>query len=311
MSEESWTGEGGWLSAHLFHQGDLSTVLVDLVGPLVDELRVRALADHSFFLRYWDGGPHIRLRVLPRDPSVAAETARLIEDRVRAHFGRCPAPDVLSQEAYLRSAREIGAWEGVVPTQLMYPNNSVRFIPYAREYGRYGSGKAIEAVEEHFVESSALALAVLRTETGQNRRETAVLCYLMLAWFLASDDVLGLAWRQLAKAPPSADDARALYERQRTQVLTLAARMRTAAQGWRKLPAGSTLRQWASSVSRVVDLLRAHHDEDGGATPSAESVADLCAHLFANRIGIRIDAEGSLRYLAARAITEPAAPEGA
>lgn len=311
MSKEAWVGDGGWLSAHLFHQGDLSTVLVDLVGPLTGELRARSLADRSFFLRYWDGGPHIRLRVLPRDPSVAAEAARLIEDRAGAYFDRHPSPEVLGQEAYLRSAREIGAWEGVAPTELMYPNNSVRFIPYVREHGRYGDGKAIEAVEEHFTESSALALSVLRSEPGRNRRETAVLCYLMLSWFLASDDVRALAWRQLAKAPPSADAARALYERQRPQVLTLAAGMRKAARGWTALPAGSTVRQWASSVSRVVDVLRTHHHEGGGRPPSAESVADLCAHLFANRIGVRIDAEGSLRYLVARAITEPAALEGA
>ncbi|WP_171060204.1 thiopeptide-type bacteriocin biosynthesis protein [Streptomyces montanus] len=298
--------DGGWISAHLFHHGDLDQVLTGLVDPLAEEMRERALADRCFFLRYWDGGPHIRLRVLPKNDAVRDDVRRLIEHRAAAYFARCPAPDVLTQEEYLASAQEIGAWEGVVPTERMYTNNSVHFLPYQREHHRYGRGRTVETVEEHFAESSTLALAQLRSGAGRQRRETAVLCCLLIAWLLGSADVPDLARRQLAKAGPRGSGQAALYERQRDQVLALAATMRRSAWERRRLSSdGGTLWRWTSSLTRVVDALNAD-----ATAPSAESAADLCAHLFANRVGVRVDTEGVLRYLAARAVTDPDGPQG-
>ncbi|MGC9497482.1 thiopeptide-type bacteriocin biosynthesis protein [Streptomyces sp. WG7] len=298
--------DGGWISAHLFHHGDQDQLLTSLVDPLTGELRGRAWAERSFFLRYWDGGPHVRLRVLPGDDAVREDVRKLIEHRAAAYFGRCRAPDVLTQEEYLASAREIGAWEGVVPSAHMYANNSVHFLPYHREHGRYGSGSTIETVEEHFAESSALALAQLRSGAGRQRRETAVLCCLLLAWTLGSEDVPGLARRQLAKAGARGGGQESLYERQRDRLLALAASMRRSAGQWRQTSDGDgTLRRWTASLTKVVDALNAD-----ATAPSAESAADLCAHLFANRVGVRVDAEGVLRYLAARAVTDPDGSQG-
>lgn len=192
-------GDRSWVSAHLFSQGNLDRVLTDLVAPLLDELRERWWADRGFFLRYWDGGPHIRLRVLPSCQEAAAAVRGLIEQRATAYFAHSPAPEVLSQEEYLHSAREIGAWEGVRPTERMYANNSVHFLPYVPEHHRYGQGATLELVEEHFSTSSELALDLLRGATGPEQRELAALCHLLLAWFLGAEDVRELAGRQLAK----------------------------------------------------------------------------------------------------------------
>ncbi|WP_327227896.1 thiopeptide-type bacteriocin biosynthesis protein [Streptomyces platensis] len=307
-------GDRSWVSAHLFSQGNLDRVLTDLVAPLLDELRERWWADRGFFLRYWDGGPHIRLRVLPSCQEAAAAVRGLIEQRATAYFAHSPAPEVLSQEEYLHSAREIGAWEGVRPTERMYANNSVHFLPYAPEHHRYGQGATLELVEEHFSTSSELALDLLRGATGPEQRELAALCHLLLAWFLGAEDVRELAGRQLAKvsarrAPGTAETrtaSDAQFLRRRERLLTLAATMRKVGRAWPHMPDDSSLKRWASSVSGVVDALGADAD-----APSAESAADLCAHLFANRVGVRIDAEGSLRYLAARAVTDPDVYEGA
>ncbi|WP_414505299.1 thiopeptide-type bacteriocin biosynthesis protein [Streptomyces sp. NEAU-L66] len=306
-------GDRSWVSAHLFSQGNLDRLLTGLVDPLLDELRERRLADHGFFLRYWDGGPHIRLRVLPSCREAAAVRG-LIERRALAYFAHSPAPEALSQEEYLRSAREIGAWEGVRPTERMYANNSLHFLPYVPEHHRYGQGASLELVEEHFSTSSELALDLLRGAGSPEQRELAVLCHLLLAWFLGAQDVHELAGRQLATmsarrglgAVDAETTSDARFLRRREQLLTLAATMRKVGRAWPHMPDDSSLKRWASSVSGVVDALGGDAD-----APSAESAADLCAHLFANRVGVRIDAEGSLRYLAARAVTDPAVYEEA
>lgn len=105
----------------------------------------------------------------------------LIEQRATAYFAHSPAPDVLSQEEYLHSAREIGAWEGVRPTERMYANNSVHFLPYVPEQHRYGQGATLQLVEEHFSTSSELALDLLRgraAPTSVNWPPCVICCWL-------------------------------------------------------------------------------------------------------------------------------------
>ena len=309
-----------WVSAHLFYQGDLDVLLLELVDPLLHELRAEGLAEHAFFLRYWDGGPHLRLRLLPCPGAVAADVAD-VAGRVTARsddfFTRRPAPDLVRADEYRSSARAIGAWEGVAPVEHMYPNNSVQFLPYRPEHGRYGRGPALAAVEEHFAESSRLAMEVLRAGRTRQQRETAVIAYLMTAWLLGSPDVQGLARRQLAMAegwarPPGTartdDVADALYTRQRETLRVLTDTAARTARSWSRLPADGGLTRWAASLARLVQTLRSVEPDD--APPSVEGVADVCAHLLANRLGVRIDTEGSLRYLAARAVTEAGLPAG-
>ena len=54
-----------WISAHVFYSDGLDRLLTEAVRPLVGELIAARLVRAYFYLRYWDGGPHLRLRVLP------------------------------------------------------------------------------------------------------------------------------------------------------------------------------------------------------------------------------------------------------
>lgn len=311
------TSTDPWVSAHLFHQGDQDRLVLDLVAPVVAELRERALAGRWFYLRYWDGGPHLRLRVLARTEEAREEIRSVLTARCTGHLARSPSPDLVDQQAYVEQARRFGALEGVEPVERMYANNSVHFLPYTREHHRYGRGGSLEAVERHFGESSDLALRVLGARPEPAQRETTVLTFLLLSWFTAAEDVGALARRQFQHAverirfhgPKSAESsADELYESSRERLGHLAATAERAVRGRDRLRPGS-LTDWALSVGRMTDALRASAPEDAPA--STAGVADLCAHLFANRIGVRIDAEGSLRYLAARAVTETTVPEDA
>lgn len=286
-----------WVSAHLFHHGDLDQVLIDLIAPLTAELRDRRMADLTFFLRYWDGGPHIRFRVSPRDPTADAGVRELIARRAAKYFARHPSPDRLTQEDYQRSARVLGAREGVVPVEHLYPNNAAVFLPYEPEHRRYGTGESIAAVERHFTDSSRLALTAVVDGATPEQRATAVLCFMALAWMLTSPDLRCTAQRQLEVHGTSSSEA--IYRRQQGRLRTLVEAMRKTHSGWGSLPEGSNLKIWAASLNRMTAALRT-----GDETPSAERVADLCAHLFANRIGVQIDAERSLRHLTARAIVD-------
>ncbi|MCF6471837.1 hypothetical protein FAF44_26090 [Nonomuraea sp. MG754425] len=281
-----------WVSAHLFYQGSLDRVLTGLVGPLLRELP----AERAFFLRYWDGGPHVRLRVLPADPADEPGIRDLIGERATRFFAAEPSADLLGDAEYLRRARRFGAREGVAFAERMYANNSAVFLPYEPEHRRYGTGASLAGVERHFHESSRLALNVVEDGLTADRRETGVLCFLLVSWLLAADDPARSARRRLARPD---DRSEPLYDRQRARLRHAVTAMDRVRRGWPQLPDGN-LRRWTSSLARMIAAL------DG---PSPERVADLCAHLFANRVGVRIDTERSLRHLAARAVEDWIASE--
>src|SRR5881394_1255402 len=82
-----------WLSAHLFYQGSLDQLLRQLVSPLVGDLRDRRLIAGHFFLRYWQGGPHVRLRLLPRQADAAEEIRDAVRTAAAGFYATSPAPD--------------------------------------------------------------------------------------------------------------------------------------------------------------------------------------------------------------------------
>jgi hypothetical protein len=133
--------ESEWISVHAFFHGDLDHMLTDMVAPLINDLRADELVSGSFFLRYWDGGPHLRLRVLPSTEQARERVRAVLAERLDRYFAEHPSADAISNAAYQELARSMARWERV-PEHLPHlrRNNSYAFIPYQREVARYGEG---------------------------------------------------------------------------------------------------------------------------------------------------------------------------
>jgi thiopeptide-type bacteriocin biosynthesis protein len=110
-----------WLSAHLFFTGNLQGLLNTLVTPLLQRNGYSA-----FFIRYWEGGPHIRLRLRIREDEIPAVKALLQADA-----------DQFFKE---------------------HNNGSLQYVPYQPEIQRYGNAQSITLAEEQFIASSAYVL---------------------------------------------------------------------------------------------------------------------------------------------------------
>ncbi|HHH49559.1 MAG TPA: hypothetical protein ENK52_01120, partial [Saprospiraceae bacterium] len=52
-----------WLAVHLFYNEPWEEFLAKAVKPYVDTLVQTGIAAQFFFIRYWERGPHIRLRI--------------------------------------------------------------------------------------------------------------------------------------------------------------------------------------------------------------------------------------------------------
>ena len=51
-----------WFAVYLYYAEPWDELLINAVRPFVNEMMNAKLADQYFFIRYWEKGPHIRLR---------------------------------------------------------------------------------------------------------------------------------------------------------------------------------------------------------------------------------------------------------
>jgi thiopeptide-type bacteriocin biosynthesis protein len=286
--------EREWVSAHVFYSDDLDRLLDDAIRPLVGELVTSGLVRGWFFLRYWDGGPHVRLRLLPAHAGTHDAVRDAVLDHGERYLRRCPSRTPVAAADYAALAGRLARWERLSSyAATPFPNNSVQFIAYRPEHDRYGTGRRLHAVERHFDDSSRIALALVSADVSAAARETVAFCAATLAWYLCPSRPF-----RSPESPGLADR----YASQRDRLRGLVVTMRALAAG--RPDAGSAgsaggLRAWRDSVVALRDALAAHPSS----VPAA-AVVDTCVHLFCNRLGVSLPEENYIRYLALRATAD-------
>ncbi|MFC5826041.1 lantibiotic dehydratase C-terminal domain-containing protein [Nonomuraea insulae] len=297
----------GWISAHLFHAGSLDALVEHVAAPLTAELR-EDLAGF-FFLHYWEGGPHLRLRVKPAEGADAGRIRRLIERRAGAYFAAHPSRRELRTGDYQALAARYARAEGLAAYDgRLHPNDAVEFIAYLPERRAYGEEACVAAVEEHFTDSSRLALDLLATKPDQGGRAAIGLAALTLTVAACLPDQRAAALRLRAgiRFPPEVEEA---FQRDRDGLLRRTRRL------WDR-PGEGMLGAWSSSLrtlrDRLTDLGAAPADVDTPAAflarvlrPEAAAVPYIllrCTHLLHNRLGVTPTAEQRLTLLTLRVI---------
>jgi thiopeptide-type bacteriocin biosynthesis protein len=140
-----------WHSLHLHRYDRQDELLVAAVAPLL----ARPVADGHFFLRYWKGGHHIRLRL---------RTTVAVRDRVAAelrdHCARDPAGLGFDVEAFREAQTTMAALENE-GTGEVQPPDTVHVAAYEPEYAKYGGPAGVGAAERFFAASTDAVLREL------------------------------------------------------------------------------------------------------------------------------------------------------
>ncbi|MFD5948175.1 thiopeptide-type bacteriocin biosynthesis protein [Streptomyces collinus] len=167
------TTQHDWSAWHLHlgttARGAHDRVLTDVIGPTVAEL---PSATPWFFIRYWQSGPHLRLRVADLSADAHARVERALCDRL-AEAGRlAPGEEPLAEEAYQQGASRLAAAgeTGVNTTVQALLPPGVHRAGYDPEYERYGGSALMPAAESLFHLSSELVLRLTPLVTSEARR---------------------------------------------------------------------------------------------------------------------------------------------
>ncbi|MFB9240507.1 thiopeptide-type bacteriocin biosynthesis protein [Massilia antarctica] len=312
--------EQTYISIHIYYNViDLRPVLLECVDPLVERLTVEGLISSYFFIRYWEGGAHVRLRLLPSTGADHAEIRSIVDGAVGAFLEQRPSlfdpdPQIMAplmramfvaeygQEEYVR---QFGA-DGMIP---IMDNNSFRYMPYFPEYGRYGGASGIALAEEHFHLSSVIALELIGESNSHVRTSILGLAFQLMLYFVYSffEDKAVVAgfFKRYAEffsgvnvTQQSQDAFEADFERQSDRILSQVSQVEQIHRHL-QVEDGGALSRYSRNASHMRDRIRELH----GAgelllEPPTDSYESACSrlltsyvHMMNNRLGILIREE--------------------
>lgn len=317
-----------WLSAHLFYYDDPVPLLVDCVHPLTEELRASQAIQCFFFIRYWQGGPHIRLRLLCADASLRETITSVLEARVKAFFTSQPSKTFIRQEDYSsqRAARSKIEFAQEDQTPL-YPNNSLQYIPYAPEYERYGGVEAMPLIEHYFMESSEIVLELLQAKLSHNRLTSKALIMMFLGLWLWENELTCLSeiferyyrgWISSFSTDRSHNPKQfeKQYNRQRQKLQELVKMLLPLKQQQHYVPDDPLIARWISIIHTLKeqlyqleagDNLYPNRSTDPMGYPERhplQSIILSCLHMHNNRLGISTLEEAYISFLLWQILTE-------
>ncbi len=259
----TWTGLHCRVS---WKRADVDTFIADTLAGV--------MAPHEwYFLRYWETGPHLRIRI-----KNAADTTEL----------QATLRKLIAHQDFVIEPDEEGR----------LPHGDVREVEYVPETERYGGPAALPVAEEVFCRSTEVAVAVLRAARTDSARLTAAIQLTMATATALDLDLpqaaswlrsLGAGWRNVREYAP----APTIGSHHAAPQL-IAHRGRQLADRWHREPTGATA-QWATSIREARRRL-------------GEQLPHVWAsqlHMLLNRIGISPNEERMICWTTAAAALSP------
>jgi thiopeptide-type bacteriocin biosynthesis protein len=323
------------VSIHIFYNvPNLRPLLVECVDPLLVRLHSAGLISSYFFIRYWMGGPHVRLRLLPSPGVERHQLTEIVGPMIETYLRTKPSlfgVDARSAGPFMRKMFEAEYGKEAYEKQYgnsggirIFPTNSFEYVDYEPEYARYGGPRGVELAEQHFRVSSSVALSVLRKS---NSRIGSVLL----------GQALQLMFHFARAIYPNLQDLRKFFFRyasfwQRAYGDGFDLNEGLLDQGYARqsqkfkeymvpffkqtgsiaYSSNDPFREWATHAAKMAsDLNRLYEEQSLAFVPAAQSqqealhcVVTSCVHMTNNRLGIVIPNEIYLASLLSRCLED-------
>jgi len=152
-----------WLGIHLYYNTPSERILSDAVLPFIESMLEQKLISNYFFIRYFEHGPHIRLRLKGEEKILNTQVKLYATSFFSEYIKQNPSGSI--HEHFLKFYKTDG---------MLYPNNSIQWIEYLPELKRYGGKHAIIEAERHFQNSSETVLINLKNNVQEWSYEVAL-----------------------------------------------------------------------------------------------------------------------------------------
>jgi|GEM_PF-6905345 hypothetical protein len=160
-----------------YYDANKDDLLLDCIRPLIITLHDRSWAERAYFIRHWQGGPHLRFQIYANPRVFEQEIAPVIIGEVSAYLQQHPSRGDYSEEDALREYEERShiAHEQVAYVPLV-PNNSIRIAPSDSRAAIIGSEGTARLLEDYYVATNELAFTIIeQTRNNYTARLNACL----------------------------------------------------------------------------------------------------------------------------------------
>lgn len=300
-----------WLGAHIYYAGKPEPFLTEAVKPFVQNVISRGTAEQFFFIRYWERGPHIRLRFKTANEPLQKKLAAQLTAHFEAYFHAVPSYRIEPDEK--SSSRN---W---------LPNNSIQYQRYEPEIERYGGPYAIHIAEKQFHFSSQTVLSLVEELKSYDRAlGVAIQLHLIFSHAFGMDlaeassfftniyhhwfDYASFGRQNTSSANFRQEETRALFLQAFNQQRNLLVSQHK--QIWRALTKNLTfndpwLNQWRERMRIICKNLEAAEEKcfyppQSAAVPTRQKkwgILESYIHMTNNRLGIVNRDEAFLGYL--------------
>lgn len=139
-----------WMAVHLHYCEPWEQFLIEAIKPYVSTVMATGIAEQYNFLRYWDRGPHIRLR-FKGNSNVLND---LLRPNLDIHFENYfdVHPSQLTIPNYPTNFPKEFRW---------FSNNSIHYSTYEMPVHRFGGTEFSHVAEQQFQASSDIVLHLL------------------------------------------------------------------------------------------------------------------------------------------------------
>ncbi|GAA2711404.1 MULTISPECIES: thiopeptide-type bacteriocin biosynthesis protein [Streptomyces] len=293
----------GWLSWHVHVAADptgtdhLAPLIAGPLAELIAAQRAAGRVRNWFFIRYWEGGPHLRLRILP----AAADDAGPLDAAVHAAFRDVPTAGH-DPAVYLDGVRDLARAslraDPTVDPHLagLVREPGVHRAVYTPETDRYGTGERLALSEAAFAASSDLAVhSAGQSPSAVQLRLLGIETICKAAHRARPHDVDGWLqryaayWRTWAGPGPTAVFPADRLATEAVQWATVL-RERAGVTADRLIRRGGPLAAWDTALAAVLDGVA-----DGPeAAARRESLCISHSHMTLNRLGLLVHDEFAL-----------------
>lgn len=135
---------GKWVTVCIYYEPPFEKLLSTAVSGFIEGHQHLGLFDSFFFVRYWQKGYHIRLRLRSLHPNANTTIVSSLQKHLTRHLDQHPSIRLKD-------------------SPLLYPNNSLRFIQYEPEIARYGGEDCVMLSEKQFMHSSEFVLGLIKS----------------------------------------------------------------------------------------------------------------------------------------------------
>lgn len=159
-----------WHSVHIYlHEKEVQDKFIQKFLPIIIN-DYQSEIECWFYIRYWEGGPHIRLRI-----KTSNNIWSNIMDDLSQWINKHKFKDYLTRELFYTNNR----FDGIpldAESLPWYNNGTLVQIPYIPEYERYGGKHVISYCESIFQISSELNIQILNTNEVRKKDLSVPLC---------------------------------------------------------------------------------------------------------------------------------------